>query len=106
MMIHPKDATRLGMTEGDSAELTTEAGKIVVPVEITEDLMPGVVSVPHGWGHSRKGTRQAVAEAHAGASINDIIRDDQIDLLSGTSVLNGQNVRVKVWKAEDSRKRA
>jgi anaerobic selenocysteine-containing dehydrogenase len=78
----------------------------VVPVEITDDLMPGVVSVPHGWGHSRKGTRQAIAEAHAGASINDIIRDDQIDPLSGTSVLNGQNVRVKAWKAERSQKRA
>ncbi len=106
MMIHPKDASRCGLMEGDAAELTTEAGKIVVPVEITDDLMPGVVSVPHGWGHSRKGTRQAIAEAHAGASINDIIRDDQIDPLSGTSVLNGQNVRVKAWKAERSQKRA
>lgn len=106
MMIHPNDASRFGLMEGDAAELTTDAGQIVVPVEITDDLMPGVVSVPHGWGHSRNGTRQAVAEAHAGASINDIIRDDQIDPLSGTSVLNGQHVRVKAWKTEGSRKRA
>ncbi|MEX0605016.1 MAG: molybdopterin-dependent oxidoreductase [Marinobacter sp.] len=106
MMIHPTDASRLGLLEGDAAELSTDAGKIVVPVEITEDMMPGVISVPHGWGHSRMGTRQAVAEAHAGASINDIIRDDQIDPLSGTSVLNGQTVHVKAWKAERSRKRA
>ncbi|WP_152208575.1 molybdopterin-dependent oxidoreductase [Marinobacter changyiensis] len=106
MMIHPNDASRFGLMEGDAAELTTDAGQIVVPVEITDDLMPGVISVPHGWGHSRNGTRQAVAEAHAGASINDIIRDDQIDPLSGTSVLNGQHVRVKAWKTEGSRKRA
>lgn len=106
LMIHPKDASRCGLADGDAAEITTEAGQIVVPVEITEDLMPGVVSIPHGWGHTRHGTRQAIAEAHAGASINDVIRDDQIDPLSGTSVLNGQTVRVKAWKAERSRKRA
>ncbi|WP_166269749.1 molybdopterin-dependent oxidoreductase [Marinobacter caseinilyticus] len=106
LMIHPKDASRCGLSEGDAAEVSSEAGRIVVPIEITEDLMPGVVSIPHGWGHTRQGTQQAIAEAHAGASINDIICDDQIDPLSGTSVLNGQTVTVKVWKAERSRKRA
>ncbi|WP_404367804.1 molybdopterin-dependent oxidoreductase [Marinobacter sp.] len=106
LMIHPKDASRCGLTDADSAQVTSDAGQIVLPVEITEDLMPGVVSIPHGWGHTRQGTRQAVAEAHAGASINDVIRDDQVDPLSGTSVLNGQSVTIKVWKAERSRKRA
>lgn len=106
LMIHPKDASRCGLTDADSAQVNTEAGQIVLPVEITEDLMPGVVSIPHGWGHNRQGTGQTVAEAHAGASINDVIRDDQVDPLSGTSVLNGQSVVVKVWKAERGRKRA
>jgi anaerobic selenocysteine-containing dehydrogenase len=106
LMIHPTDASRCGLVDGASAEVTTEAGQIVLPVDITPDLMPGVVSVPHGWGHNHNGTRQSVAEAHAGASINDVIRDDQVDPLSGTSVLNGQTVTVRAFKTDRVRKRA
>ncbi|WP_148861540.1 molybdopterin-dependent oxidoreductase [Marinobacter fonticola] len=106
LMIHPDDAHRAGLTGGDEAQVTTEAGKIVVPVEITADIMPGVVSIPHGWGHTRDGTVQKVAEAHAGASINDVIRDDQVDPVSGTSVLNGQTVTVSVWKNHAMRQQA
>ncbi|MDX1755110.1 MAG: molybdopterin-dependent oxidoreductase [Marinobacter sp.] len=106
LMIHPKDASRCGLKPGDSAEISSPAGRVVLPVEITEDLMPGVVSIPHGWGHNREGTGQTVAAAHAGASINDVVRDDQIDTLSGTSALNGQSVKVRLWRAERIRKRA
>jgi hypothetical protein len=106
LMISPKDAARSGLQTGDSAEVSTPTGKIVLPVEITEDIMPGVVSVPHGWGHDRAGIGQSVAAAHAGASINDVISDEQIDPLVGTSVLNGQSVHVKVWRADRQRKRA
>jgi anaerobic selenocysteine-containing dehydrogenase len=106
MMIHPDDATRSGLTDGAEASVKTEAGEILLPAEITEDIMPGVVSIPHGWGHTRQGTAQKVAEAHAGASINDVIRDDQIDPLSGVSVLNGQSVQVSAWTEADSRKQA
>ncbi|MCM0614344.1 molybdopterin-dependent oxidoreductase [Marinobacter sediminum] len=106
LMIHPRDASRLGLQAGDSAEISAQDRKIVLPVEITEDLMPGVVSVPHGWGHNRQGTGQSVAAAHSGASINDVLSDEQIDPLVGTSVLNGQAVTVKVWRPERQRKRA
>lgn len=106
LMIHPKDASRLGLQAGDSAQISAETRTIVLPVEITEDLMPGVISVPHGWGHDRDGTGQTVASAHAGASINDVLSDEQIDPLVGTSVLNGQSVTVKVWRPERQRKRA
>lgn len=106
LMISPKDAARSGLQAGDSAEVSTPTGKIVLPVEITEDIMPGVVSVPHGWGHDRDGIGQTVAAAHAGVSINDVISDEQIDPLVGTSVLNGQSVHVKVWRADRQRKRA
>lgn len=106
LMISPKDAARSGLQAGDSAEISTPTGKIVLPVDITDDIMPGVVSVPHGWGHDRGGIGQSVAEAHAGASINDVISDAQIDPLVGTSVLNGQSVLVKVWRADRQRKRA
>eukprot|EP00163_Fabomonas_tropica_P029293 TRINITY_DN6235_c0_g3_i1.p1 TRINITY_DN6235_c0_g3~~TRINITY_DN6235_c0_g3_i1.p1 ORF type:complete len:765 (+),score=64.29 TRINITY_DN6235_c0_g3_i1:361-2655(+) len=106
LMIHQKDASRLGLQSGDSAEVQTSTGGIVVPVEITEDIMPGVVSVPHGWGHDREGSGQSVATQHAGASINDVLSDTQIDPLVGTSVLNGQTVNVKVWRPARQRKRA
>ncbi|KAA1170719.1 molybdopterin-dependent oxidoreductase [Marinobacter salinexigens] len=106
LMIHPKDASRLGLQSGDSAEVQASAGSIVVPVEITEDIMPSVVSVPHGWGHDREGSGQSVATEHAGASINDVLSDTQIDPLVGTSVLNGQTVNVKVWRPARQRKRA
>ncbi|MBS3804829.1 MAG: molybdopterin-dependent oxidoreductase [Oleiphilaceae bacterium] len=106
LMIHPTDASRCGLTDGGNAEVSTEAGRIVLPVEITADLMPGVVSIPHGWGHTQSGTRQSVAQAHAGVSINDVIRDDTVDFLSGTSVLNGQTVAVKAWRTQAAQKRA
>ncbi|WP_165857547.1 molybdopterin-dependent oxidoreductase [Marinobacter sp. JSM 1782161] len=105
LMIHPRDASLAGLANGDQAEVTSEAGRIVLPVEITEDIMPGVVSVPHGWGHTRAGTTQRVAQAHAGASINDVIRDNQVDPVSGTSVLNGQAVTV-TRHANEQRRRA
>ncbi|MEP4391091.1 molybdopterin dinucleotide binding domain-containing protein, partial [Marinobacter sp.] len=106
LMIHPKDVARCGLQAGDSAEIGSTSGQIVLPVEITEDVMPGVVSVPHGWGHHREGTGQSVAVAHAGASINDVLSDQEIDPLVGTSVLNGQTVSVKVWRADRQRKQA
>lgn len=106
LMIHPRDASRCGLKPGDSAMVSSQAGRVVIPVEITEDLMPGVVSIPHGWGHNRSGTGLSVAASHPGASINDVLCDDQIDPLSGTSALNGQTVEVRLWRAERARKRA
>lgn len=106
LIIHPRDASRLGLQAGDSAQVTAEDRQIVVPVEITDEIMPGVVSIPHGWGHDRPGTGQSVATSHAGASINDLLSDQQVDPLIGTSVLNGQAVAVKVWRPERHRKPA
>ncbi|GAA3558711.1 molybdopterin oxidoreductase family protein [Marinobacter xestospongiae] len=94
LQIHPGDAADLGLEPGQPARVRGRAGEVVIPVEITEDLMPGVVSIPHGWGHHRPGSGQSVAAAHAGCSINDVLGDDQVDPLSGTSVLNGQTVTV------------
>ncbi|MFE8071333.1 molybdopterin-dependent oxidoreductase [Marinobacteraceae bacterium S3BR75-40.1] len=96
LMIHPKDASRIGLQAGDQAQIKGPAGQIRLPAEITDHIMPGVVSIPHGWGHNRKGIQMSVAEAHAGASINDLIDDQAVDPVSGVSVLNGQTVTVKV----------
>ena len=66
-----------------------------MPVETTDAMMPGVVSIPHGWGHHRAGTRLRIAERVAGVSVNDILDPERIDELSGTSALNGQAVTVE-----------
>jgi anaerobic selenocysteine-containing dehydrogenase len=94
LMIHPDDAASRGLTDGDRARIATQTGAIELPVEVTDEMMPGVVSVPHGWGHTRKGTRLSVASRHAGESVNDIIDASRIDALSGTSALTGQPVEV------------
>jgi anaerobic selenocysteine-containing dehydrogenase len=65
------------------------AGEVVVPVEITDAVRPGVVSMPHGWGHNRRGSRITVAAAHAGANSNVLAPSDLFDPLSGNAVLNG-----------------
>jgi anaerobic selenocysteine-containing dehydrogenase len=68
---------------------------IDVEVEITDTMLPGVVSLPHGWGHDREGTRLGVARAHAGVSVNDVTSDDQLDGLSGTAAFNGLHVTLR-----------
>ncbi len=94
LMIHPEDAQRRGIADGAAVRLRSRVGEIEVPAEVTPDVMPGVVSLPHGWGHDRDGVRLGVASRHAGASINDVIDDQFIDELTGTAVLNGTPVEV------------
>lgn len=87
--VHPADAERLGLTDGAPARITTEAGETTIPVEITDTVRTGVVSVPHGWGHGRPGTRMAVAHARPGVNVNQLLDGSRRDPLSGTSVVNG-----------------
>ncbi|MBA3393962.1 MAG: molybdopterin-dependent oxidoreductase [Deltaproteobacteria bacterium] len=94
LLIHPNDAALRGLAAGDRARVSTTKGAIELVVEVSDTMMPGVVSVPHGWGHGRAGTRLRVASAHAGASVNDIVDPAVIDELSGTSALTGQRVEV------------
>ncbi|MBK1874096.1 molybdopterin-dependent oxidoreductase [Marinobacter sp. 1-3A] len=100
LLVHPDDANRLGLKEGGRAEVRADDRLVIMPVEITDDMMPGVVSIPHGWGHVREGTQQSTAAAHAGTSINDVLSDQLTDPVAGTSVLNGQPVTVKVCEPE------
>jgi anaerobic selenocysteine-containing dehydrogenase len=94
MHIHPDDAVRIGLADGDSAKVTSRAGSVVVPAEVTDAVMPGVVSIPHGWGHDLPGVAMAVAEAHAGVNSNVLADELLLDPVSGTSVLNGIPVAV------------
>jgi anaerobic selenocysteine-containing dehydrogenase len=87
--VHPDDARRLGLTDGARARVSSRAGAIEVPVEVTEDVMPGVVSIPHGWGHDAPGAVLRVAAEHAGANSNVLSDEQVVDPVSGTAVLNG-----------------
>jgi anaerobic selenocysteine-containing dehydrogenase len=94
VLVHPADARRLGLVEGGNAVVSSKTGKIEVPVEVSEEIRPGVVSIPHGWGHGLPGTRTAVAAAHAGVNSNLLADETLFDALSGTTVLNGIPVEV------------
>jgi anaerobic selenocysteine-containing dehydrogenase len=95
LQMHPEDAARRGMTEGEAVVVASEVGRIEVPLEVTDEMMPGVVSLPFGWGHDRAGSRLSVAEQRPGASVNDVIDDRLVDALSGTSILGGVPVTVE-----------
>ena len=87
--VHPDDAARLGLADGERARVRSRAGEIEIPIEVTDAVMPGVVSIPHGWGHDVEGIRMAVAAAHAGANSNVLADEMLVDPLSGNAVLNG-----------------
>ncbi len=87
--VHPRDADRLGLIHGDPVLVTARTGAIEVPAEVTENVMPGVVSIPHGWGHDAPGVQMGVAGAHAGANSNVLCDEQIVEPLSGTAVLNG-----------------
>jgi len=95
LMIHPDDAAELGLSEGDMAEVFNHVGTVELPVEITEDIMPSVVSIPHGYGHGRKGVKLSVAQSGAGVSMNDLTDPAIVDDLSGNAVLNAVPVKIK-----------
>ena len=95
LLVNPADAERYGLADGETAVLSSAAGEVEVPVEVTGEMMPGVVSLPHGWGHSRPGVRLGVASKHAGASINDVTDERFVDELTGTAALSGQRVNVR-----------
>jgi anaerobic selenocysteine-containing dehydrogenase len=98
MLMHPMDAAQRELKPGQEVSVRSKVGSVVVPIEITEDMMPGVVSIPHGWGHGRQGIELEVAQQHAGESINDVTDDQTIDALCGTAAFNGTWVEVEGMK--------
>ena len=95
LMMNPEDAARRGMSNGSLARVASRVGQVEIPVEVTDELMPGVVSIPHGWGHHRPGMRMAVASEHAGVSVNDLTDETVLDDLCGNAALNGVPVTVQ-----------
>ncbi|GJM34197.1 MAG: oxidoreductase [Saprospiraceae bacterium] len=94
LLIHPDDADRLNIANGQKVSIESRVGQIYLPAEISDCMMPGVVSIPHGWGHHHEGIRLSVAQAHAGASINDLTDHLRLDELSGNAAFCGVPVRV------------
>ncbi len=89
LQVHPGDAERLGLADGGAARVENRAGALEATVEVTDAVMPGVVSLPHGWGHDAPGARLAVASAHAGVNANVVADEGLVDAISGNAVLNG-----------------
>jgi len=94
LLMHPDDAARRGLQSGGRALVSSRVGHVEATVETTTDVMPGVVCLPHGWGHHRDGTRLRVANTHAGASLNDLTDDQAVDALCGTARFSGTPVDV------------
>ena len=89
LLIHPDDAAARALAHGACARVESKAGVVTANVEVTDSIMPGVVSLPHGWGHDREGTRMAVARQSPGVSVNDVTSEFDVDTLTGTAAFNG-----------------
>ncbi|MEN6669747.1 molybdopterin oxidoreductase family protein [Psychrobacter sp. B38] len=100
LMLHPDTAQAYGIEDGQDVKVTSRVGSVVVAAEVTDELMPGVVSIPHGWGHGRSGVKQKIAQAHAGVSVNDLTDDTLIDTLSGNAAVNGVPVTLEAITSE------
>ncbi|HEX5371240.1 MAG TPA: molybdopterin-dependent oxidoreductase [Aquabacterium sp.] len=95
LWMHPSDAHARALQAGQDVTVRSRVGQVRVPLHITTDIRPGVVSLPHGWGHDRTGVALRVAQAHAGASINDLSDDQRTDALSGNAAFSAQPVQVE-----------
>ncbi|GJM10723.1 MAG: oxidoreductase [Lysobacteraceae bacterium] len=91
-MINPGDAERLGISDGEQVAVSSRVGQISLPAELSDTMMPGVLCIPHGFGHTRKGTRVPHAEAVGGASVNDITDHRAMDALTGNAAFSGLRV--------------
>ena len=95
LLVSQADAARLGLADGGRARITSAVASLVAPVRVTDEMTPGVVSLPHGWGHDQPGARLRVARQHAGVSLNRLIPDQGIEPLSGDALLNSTPVTVE-----------
>jgi anaerobic selenocysteine-containing dehydrogenase len=94
LQMHPDDARARALDDGVTVRVSSRVGAVVAPLEVTDRVMRGVVSLPHGWGHGRTGTTMPVANRHPGVSINDLTDDQRIDTLTGNAGFSGVPVSV------------
>ncbi len=89
LLVHPDDAAARGLSTGDRVRITSEAGSVEAVVEVSDEIRPGVVSLPHGWGHDVKGVRASVAAGNPGTNTNVLIPASALDVPSGNAAVNG-----------------
>ncbi|MFE0985690.1 molybdopterin oxidoreductase family protein [Streptomyces rochei] len=94
LQLHPDDAGRLGLRDGQPVRVEGAGGAVTAPAEVTDTVRPGVVSLPHGWGHDRPGTRLTHAATDPGVNVNQLLDGSLLDPLSGNAVLNGVPVKL------------
>lgn len=94
LLMHPEDLASRGLIDGQRVKVSSRVGVIEVDVQGSADMMKGVVSLPHGWGHARPGVQMTIASGQPGSSANDLTDDRQLDELSGNAALNGVPVKV------------
>lgn len=95
LLIHPEDAARHHIAHGEIVEVSSRTGAVLLEACVSSEMMPGVVSIPHGWGHNRPGIALDVASAHAGSSINDLTDELALDAISGNAAFSGIAVSVR-----------
>ena len=104
LLVHPDDAQRLGLEDGGQARVSSRTGAIELPVEVTAEVMPGVVCIPHGFGHDRPGVQLRTAQQKPGVSVNDITDERFLDELTGVTALNGLPVEVTALSSAPGKK--
>mgnify|MGYP003704417189 CR=1 FL=1 len=95
-LLHPEDAAARGIADGDRVRVTSVVGAIEVPVSVSDEIRPGVVSVPHGFGHHRPGVGWQLAAAKPGTSVNDITDSSVVDEMTGNAAFNAVPVKVEL----------
>jgi len=102
LMMHPDDASVRSLRAGQRVAIRSAVGAVTAPLELSDGIMPGVVSLPHGFGHGQPDTRLAVANAHPGASLNDLTDGTALDVLTGTAAFSGTPVVVAAASESDA----
>jgi anaerobic selenocysteine-containing dehydrogenase len=104
LLVHPQDAARAGLADGDTAILENHMHRGEVTVRVSDEMRPGVVSLPHGWGHAASARWQQTAGAHPGVSANDWTDDALVETVVGQSILNGVRVRLSAMQTDQPHK--
>lgn len=94
LIMNPEDANKLGLENGQHITVESRVGKVETDLTVSEEIMPGVVSLPHGWGHGRKGVKLSIAAENPGVSVNDLTDDQHVEPVIGQAILNGVPVTV------------
>lgn len=95
LLMHPNDMENRSLSDGQRVRISSRVGEIETEVQASDEVMPGVVSLPHGWGHKRAGVRQAIASSLQGESCNDLTDHQRVDPLTGNAAVNGVPVEVQ-----------